>query len=1010
MPVLPEARPPGTPSSRPTASRRDTILSLVELLLKQDEDERSGSSQISGFEDDKDAPTVEEHLQAVGAEAFHKFQKRINNLDKELRDFANSARQLGSSVAILSSTFHLRERLAQLLFLYHQNAASLFPRRVSRMGRDNVLDTHLHDARKTHWKRIKYKAPPHIARPTITEKLDFEDFPAQFEALAADVTTFLNCLNEFPEFTDEAVNASILSFEGDLKYWASCLREYVGQFRYPAVQKYIHDLSIEMGEHIDSITSALSMFIEVGVPTIRFAQKHGAMNLLNLSTIATFFSAVTATVLQYSFASLETPIANAVNCFWFTSLVFSVAAAVNSLLGLTWKQAMYRSPGHRVPWWVLIWIKRSPLVFLVISNACFSIGLCCFTYASGQHHVTSMITTVFSAFTSFGLVAVSAWFASERWAFQRHQGKKWLNDVLAEMLCRSSKLSLVRQITACVKYAYRQSRRLCNYMHRISSKARGLLPTHNDRSESNNIDVPASPPNNTDLLYRTTTEVTMQQYSMQFPRPLSISEPISPSQDTETCSTPKSPTPAKQLWEKAFSNVITRPTLAQLGVAAVTATRVAQRQRTASSNVTTGLGERRRGSGEENNQTTFRSRVAALNSSLRALDITQDLDAHQALVRHLQFSPDGKYLATSSWDRTSVIFRVDEPFSIYRVLAHPQGFVGQVAWSPAGNLLLTRLSRGIRIWSAEDGICKTSIDRPAHVQAVTWFPNGQAFISVEGNIVNKLDLDGNVLDTYNFGNMKLHDVAISPDSTRLLGVGPLLRSPAGLRPSKSRAEKRLVVYNMETNQIENQTPVLNDVKDVTLASNSQGGVMALISYESKAPPQLWKVEFIHREPQVPTTRLTLRHTYMPKSPVDFAGPSYFGGKDNELVLCAGKAGDVHIWDRESGVLLHRIRAQANGGNLTCIAWNQTAEDPFMLATGSHDGIVRIWSNSALTDSDEAPIPRSTSPIPMPDLVLSGNPASRVANRYSGLWATNATQENSETFSRFGSDPIVALAT
>lgn len=27
---------------------------------------------------------------------------------------------------------------------------------------------------------------------------------------------------------------------------------------------------------------------------------------------------------------------------------------------------------------------------------------------------------------------------------------------------------------------------------------------------------------------------------------------------------------------------------------------------------------------------------------------------------------------------------------------------------------------------------------------------------------------------------------------------------------------------------------------------------------------------------------------MPKVPVDFAGPSYFGGKNDELVLCAGK--------------------------------------------------------------------------------------------------------------------------
>lgn len=77
-----------------------------------------------------------------------------------------------------------------------------------------------------------------------------------------------------------------------------------------------------------------------GVPTIRFAQKHGATNLLNLSTVATFFSAVTATTLQFSFELERDIVTDAVNCFWFASLVFSIAAAVNSLLGLTWKQAM----------------------------------------------------------------------------------------------------------------------------------------------------------------------------------------------------------------------------------------------------------------------------------------------------------------------------------------------------------------------------------------------------------------------------------------------------------------------------------------------------------------------------------------------------------------------------------------------------------------------------------------------------------------------------------------------
>jgi len=135
-------------------------------------------------------------------------------------------------------------------------------------------------------------------------------------------------------------------------------------------------------------------------------------------------------------------------------------------------------------------------------------------------------------------------------------------------------------------------------------------------------------------------------------------------------------------------------------------------------------------------------------------------------------------------------------------------------------------------------------------------------------------------------------------------------------------------------------------------------------------------------PPETVVRLSLRHTYMPKAPVDFAGPSYFGGKNDQLIVCAGKgrvplllkelidqiltdvfihisyaAGDIHIWDRESGALLHHIRAQMVGGDLTCVAWNPMA-DPFMFATGSHDGAVRIWTSSNHS-SQPSPYPEFT---------------------------------------------------
>lgn len=114
-----------------------------------------------------------------------------------------------------------------------------------------------------------------------------------------------------------------------------------------------------MGEHLENISSSLSDFIalgsllivlatiaglgvtrDAGVPMIRLGQNHSSQELLNLITVATFFSAVTATTLQFSFEMTTTPLGNAVNSLWFTSLVFSIGAAVHSFLALVWKEAM----------------------------------------------------------------------------------------------------------------------------------------------------------------------------------------------------------------------------------------------------------------------------------------------------------------------------------------------------------------------------------------------------------------------------------------------------------------------------------------------------------------------------------------------------------------------------------------------------------------------------------------------------------------------------------------------
>lgn len=100
------------------------------------------------------------------------------------------------------------------------------------------------------------------------------------------------------------------------------------------------------------------------------------------------------------------------------------------------------------------------------------------------------------------------------------------------------------------------------------------------------------------------------------------------------------------------------------------------------------------------------TRMQSLVPMLRALRSSQTLSEHVALVKHLQFSPDGQFLATCSWDKTALIWKVgsgpNDEFGVLHKLVHTSrigGFVGQVAWSPTtGDQLLTKQLKTIKVW------------------------------------------------------------------------------------------------------------------------------------------------------------------------------------------------------------------------------------------------------------------------------------------------------------------------
>ena len=92
----------------------------------------------------------------------------------------NAARQLGSSVAILASVFQLRDRLAPISFIFRENAADLYPRKVLRLQRETLVGrSKLPRGRlarlRTSLEREHGRRSP-LGRIEL-DKLDLEDFP-----------------------------------------------------------------------------------------------------------------------------------------------------------------------------------------------------------------------------------------------------------------------------------------------------------------------------------------------------------------------------------------------------------------------------------------------------------------------------------------------------------------------------------------------------------------------------------------------------------------------------------------------------------------------------------------------------------------------------------------------------------------------------------------------------------------------------------------------------------------
>ena len=278
-----------------------------------------------------------------------------------------------------------------------------------------------------------------------------------------------------------------------------------------------------------------------------------------------------------------------------------------------------------------------------------------------QSFIASTITTVLTTFTSFGLAAVSAWFASERWTFSRHRGQKWLSDVLIEAKDRFWH----RPGITWTKRGFLIAGCHLNSVFKGAWRILGAFSLSTCRStamDNDDLEAQGLPTNRSQMYDPTKRQTSNATIMSEPPTPTSPLVPPTPlnspvAQDFDDCA----PTPdadntmtvGKQLWKNAFRNIKMRkavaPSRQMIDIPDVPVINLPPiKQRTTSSTTLNGFGicEKKKGSTSESVPFS-RSRISTLIPKLVEMKITHDLAAHSALVRHMQFSPDGKFLATS---------------------------------------------------------------------------------------------------------------------------------------------------------------------------------------------------------------------------------------------------------------------------------------------------------------------------------------------------------------------------